>query len=64
MIEITLTFKKKEKEGEIKIEAWGRNPKPLQICLENANLKRCVTKTLGTPEWIRTTDTSFRKAVL
>ena len=38
--EITLTFKKKEKEGEIKIEAWGRNPKPLQICLEKRKSKK------------------------
>ncbi len=38
--EITLTFKKKEKEGEIKIEAWGRNAKPLQICLEKRKSKK------------------------
>ena len=38
--EITLTFKKREKLGEIKIEAWGRNPKPLQICLEKRKSKK------------------------
>lgn len=31
--QVTLNFKKKEKEGSIKIEAWGRRPKPLKICL-------------------------------
>ena len=29
----TLNFKKKEKDGSIKIEAWGRRPKPLKLCL-------------------------------
>ena len=38
--EITLTFKKREKLGEIKIEAWGRNPKPLQICLGKRKSKK------------------------
>ncbi len=38
--EITLTFNKTKKEGEIKIGVWGRNPKPLQICLEKRKSKK------------------------
>jgi len=40
--QVTLNFKKKEKEGTIKIEAWGRRPKPLEFCLATQS-KSCVT---------------------
>ena len=48
--EITLTFKKKEKEGEIKIEAWGRSPKPLQICLEKRKSKKLRNQDVRHPQ--------------
>ena len=48
--EITLTFKKKEKEGEIKIEAWGRSPKPLQISLEKRKSKKLRNQDVRHPE--------------
>ncbi|MCC9598926.1 recombinase family protein [Stieleria sp. JC731] len=34
--QISLSFKKKEKAGEIQIEAWGRRPTPLRVSLEKA----------------------------
>ena len=37
--QVTLNFKKKEKEGSIKIEAWGRRPKPLKLCLATQSKK-------------------------
>ena len=37
--QVTLNFKKKEKEGSIKIEAWGRRPKPLKLCLATQSRK-------------------------
>ena len=38
--EIRLSFRKKEKEGQIKIEAWGRRPQPLKISLERSKKLR------------------------
>ena len=38
--EIRLSFRKKEKEGQIKIEAWGRRPQPLKISLERTKKLR------------------------
>ena len=37
--QVTLNFKKKEKEGSIKIEAWGKRPKPLKLCLATQTKK-------------------------
>jgi hypothetical protein len=34
--QITLRFEKKQKEGQIRIEAWGRRPTPLRVSLEKA----------------------------
>ena len=48
--QITLTFKKKEKEGEIKIEAWGRSPKPLKISLEKRKSKKLRNQDVRHPE--------------
>ena len=39
--QVPLNFKKKEKEGAIKIEAWGRRPKPLKLYLATQSKKLC-----------------------
>lgn len=38
--EIELKFRKKEKEGELKIEAWGRSPTPLCVRLSDFRSKK------------------------
>lgn len=38
--QISLHFEKRKKEGEIKIEAWGRRPTPLRVSLEKARNKK------------------------
>lgn len=38
--QISLKFKKKEKAGEIKIEAWGQRPTPLRISLEKTQKQK------------------------
>ncbi len=38
--QISLHFEKRKKEGEIKIEAWGRRPTPLRGSLEKARNKK------------------------
>lgn len=38
--EIELDFKKKEKEGQLKIEAWGRSPTPLSVRLSDFRSKK------------------------
>jgi site-specific DNA recombinase len=38
--QISLCFNKKEKEGQIKIEAWGRRPTPLKVSLEKTRNKK------------------------
>ena len=48
--QITLTFKKKEKEGEITIEAWGRSPKPLRISLEKRKSKKLRNQDVRYPQ--------------
>ncbi len=38
--QISLKFKKKEKTGEIKIEAWGQCPTPLRVSLEKTQKQK------------------------
>ena len=38
--QISLSFTKKETEGQIKIEAWGRRPTPLKVSLEKTRNKK------------------------
>ena len=47
--QITLTFKKKEKKGEITIEAWGRSPKPLQVSLDKRKSNKLRNQDLRYP---------------
>ena len=62
--QISLSFKKKDKAGEIKIEAWGRRPTPLRISLENTRNGKLRNQDGRLPAWARTRDTRINSPLL
>jgi len=48
--QVSLHFEKRKKEGEIKIEAWGRRPTPLRISLEKARNRKLRNQDGRLPE--------------
>lgn len=47
--EIELDFKKKEKEGQLKIEAWGRSPTPLFVRLSDFRSRKLRNQDVWLP---------------